>query len=181
VSAVIEVNPLEQFSPEPTTPGDSCLLVIFGASGDLTRRKLVPGLYNLACEGCMNPQFQVLGVGRTPMTSEEFRAKLRESTSKAGDTRDFSDAHWHEFENRLHYLAGDINDDQFYGRLRDQLNKMQSGGSSANRLFYVSTPASVAGPIVEGLARAGLNRTDHGWTRIILEKPFGHDLESALQ
>ena len=181
MSAVIEVNPLEQFSPEPPTPGDSCLLIIFGASGDLTRRKLIPGLYNLACVGCMNPQFEVLGVGRTPMTSEEFRSKLRESTSKSGDTRDFSGDHWREFENRLHYFAGDINDDQFYTRLRDQLDKMQSGGSSSNRLFYVSTPASVAGPIVEGLARAGLNRTGQGWTRIILEKPFGHDLESALQ
>jgi glucose-6-phosphate 1-dehydrogenase len=122
VSAVIEVTPLEQFSPEPPTPGESCLLIIFGASGDLTRRKLIPGLYNLACVGCMNPQFEVLGVGRTPMTSEEFRSKLRESTSKSGDTRDFSDEHWREFQNRLHYFAGDINDDQFYGRLRDQLD-----------------------------------------------------------
>ena len=179
--SVIEVTPLQQFVPEPPTAGDSCLLIIFGASGDLTRRKLIPGLYNLACVGCMNPQFEVLGVGRTPMTSEEFRSKLRESTSKAGDTRDFSDSHWREFENRLHYFAGDINDDQVYTRLREQLEKMQSGGSSANLLFYVSTPASVAGPIVEGLARAGLNRSDKGWTRIILEKPFGHDLESALQ
>jgi glucose-6-phosphate 1-dehydrogenase len=181
VSTVVEVNPLQQFSPEPPSVGDSCLLIIFGASGDLTRRKLIPGLYNLACVGCMNPQFEVLGVGRTAMTSEEFRSKLRESTSTAGDTRDFSDNRWHEFENRLHYFPGDINDDQFYARLRDQLDKMQSGGSSPNRLFYVSTPASVAGPIVEGLARAGLNRSDKGWTRIILEKPFGHDLQSALQ
>jgi glucose-6-phosphate 1-dehydrogenase len=181
MSAVIEVSPLEQFSPEPPSPGDSCLLIIFGASGDLTRRKLIPGLYNLACVGCMNPTFEVLGVGRTPMTSEEFRSKLRESTSKSGDARDFNDDHWREFENRLHYFAGDINDDQFYTRLRDHLDKMQQGGSSTNRLFYVSTPASVAGPLVEGLARAGLNRNANGWTRIILEKPFGHDLASALQ
>jgi glucose-6-phosphate 1-dehydrogenase len=181
VSAVIEVNPLEQFSLEPPVAGDSCVLIIFGASGDLTRRKLIPGLYNLACVGCMNPQFEVLGVGRTPLTSEEFRSKLRESTSKSGDTRDFSDDHWREFENRLHYFAGDVNDDQFYANLRDQLEKMQHGGASSNRLFYVSTPASVAGPIVERLARAGLNRTGHGWTRIILEKPFGHDLDSARE
>jgi glucose-6-phosphate 1-dehydrogenase len=181
VSAVIEVNPLEQFSLEPPPAGDSCVLVIFGASGDLTRRKLIPGLYNLACVGCMNPQFEVLGVGRTPMTSEEFRSKLRESTPKSGDTRDFSDQHWHEFEKRLQYFAGDINDDQFYTRLGDQLEKMQRAGSSPNRLFYVSTPASVAGPIVEGLARAGLNRSNNGWTRIILEKPFGHDLDSAQE
>jgi glucose-6-phosphate 1-dehydrogenase len=179
VSAVIPVNPLVQFSPEPPSAGDSCLLIIFGASGDLTRRKLIPGLYNLACVGCMNPQFEVLGVGRTPMTSEEFRSKLREATSKSGDTRDFSEDHWREFENRLYYFAGDIGDNQFYTRLRDHLAEMQRGETSANRLFYVSTPASVAGPIVEGLARAGLNWTSEAWTRIILEKPFGHDLKSA--
>ncbi len=181
MSAVIEVNLLEQFSLEPPSAGDSCVLIIFGASGDLTRRKLIPGLYNLACAGCMNPQFEVLGVGRTPMTSEEFRSKLSESTSKSGDTRDFSDNQWHEFEKRLHYFAGDVNDDQFYTRLGDHLGKMQSGGSSPNRLFYVSTPGSVAGPIVDGMARAGLNRNGKCWTRIVLEKPFGHDLDSALQ
>ena len=181
MAAVIEVTPLGQISPEPPPAGDSCLITIFGASGDLTRRKLIPGLYNLACEGCMNPEFEVLGLGRTPMTTEEFRSKLGETTSKAGDTRDFSADRWREFEKRLYYFAGDINDDQFYARLREEIEKMQSGGSSANRLFYVSTPASVAGPIVEGLERAGLNRSDKGWTRIILEKPFGHDLQSALQ
>ena len=114
MSAVIEVNPLDQFSLEPLPAGDSCVLVIFGASGDLTRRKLIPSLYNLACVGCMNPQFEVLGIGRTPMSSEEFRAKMREATSKASDARDFNDRHWQEFEHRLHYFAGDVNDEQFY-------------------------------------------------------------------
>src|SRR5277367_210510 len=105
--AVIDVNPLEKFSLEPRPTGDSCLLVIFGASGDLTRRKLIPGLYNLACDGCMNPQFEVLGVGRTQMTSEQFRAELRESASKSGDTREFNEDHWKEFEQRLNYFTGD--------------------------------------------------------------------------
>jgi glucose-6-phosphate 1-dehydrogenase len=177
--AVIEVNPLEKFSLEPLPSGDSCLLVIFGASGDLTHRKLVPGLYNLACAGCMNPQFEVLGVGRTPMSSEAFREKMREAVGTSSDARGYNESAWHEFENRLDYLVGDINDDQFYSRLRDRMEEMERAGSSHNRLFYVSTPASAAGPIIEGLARAGLNRRDQGWTRIILEKPFGHDLESA--
>src|SRR5580700_8578599 len=75
MSAIIQANPLEKLSQEPLTNGDSCVLVIFGASGDLTNRKLIPGLYNLACEGCMNPQFEVLGIGRTPMSPEEFRKK----------------------------------------------------------------------------------------------------------
>jgi glucose-6-phosphate 1-dehydrogenase len=179
MSAVIEVNPLERFSLEPLPSGDSCTVVIFGASGDLTRRKLIPGLYNLACVGCMNPQFNVVGVGRTPMSSEDFRRKMREGTSKSGDTRNFSDPSWHEFENRLHYFTGDIGDTQFYSKLREHLDEMVRAGYSANRLFYVSTPASVAGPIIEGLALAGLNRSEKGWARIILEKPFGHDLKSA--
>jgi glucose-6-phosphate 1-dehydrogenase len=181
LSAVIEVNPQEKFSLEPLPAGDACLLVIFGASGDLTRRKLIPSLYNLACVGCMNPQFEVLGVGRTKMTSEEFRAKLRESAAKSSDTRDFNESHWKEFEQRLHYFAGDITDDQFYERLRERMSDARKSVSKPNHLFYVSTPASVAGPIVEGLARAGLNHGEGGWVRIILEKPFGHDLKSAQE
>src|SRR3984893_12815289 len=105
MSAVIEANPLEKFSLEPLPAGDSCLLVIFGASGDLTRRKLIPGLYNLACVGCMNPQFEVLGIGRTEMSSEDFRAKMHDAVSKSSDTRDFNESHWKEFEQRLHYFV----------------------------------------------------------------------------
>ncbi len=181
MSAVIDVSALEKFSQEPLPTGDACVLVIFGASGDLTRRKLIPSLYNLACVGCMNPQFEVLGVGRTEMSSEDFRAKLRESASQSSDTRGFDERHWKEFEQRLHYIVGDPTDDQFYGRLRDRLGESKQSKSSPNHLFYVSTPASVAAPIIHGLARAGLNLNDAGWTRIILEKPFGHDLKSAQE
>lgn len=181
MSAVVDVKPLETFSREPLPVGDSCLLVIFGASGDLTRRKLIPSLYNLACVGCMNPRFEVLGVGRTKMTSEAFRSNMREDVAHSGDTRDFTQLGWQEFENRLHYFVGDVNDGQFYGRLRSHLDEMQRAGSSPNRLFYVSTPASVAGPIIEGLAGAGLNSSQAGWTRVVLEKPFGHDLNSARE
>jgi glucose-6-phosphate 1-dehydrogenase len=181
MSAVIEVNPLQQFSQEPLPSGDSCTVVIFGASGDLTRRKLIPGLYNLACVGCMNPEFNVVGVGRTPMTSEEFRSKMREATSKASDTRNFDAKTWQEFESRLRYFTGDIADPHFYFKLHQHLEETVRAGHSSNRLFYVSTPASVAGPIIDGLAAAGLNRSDNGWSRIILEKPFGHDLKSARE
>jgi glucose-6-phosphate 1-dehydrogenase len=179
MSAIIQASPLEKFSQEPLPTGDSCVLVIFGASGDLTKRKLIPGLYNLACVGCMNPEFEVLGIGRTSMSSEEFRKKSGEAAAKSKDTRDFSESGWRGFERRLHYLVGDINDPNFYPRLRDHLQAMEKNGSSPNRLFYVSTPASVAGPIIEGLGAVGLNRRDTGWTRIVLEKPFGRDLESA--
>ncbi|HTA69911.1 MAG TPA: glucose-6-phosphate dehydrogenase [Bryobacteraceae bacterium] len=180
-NSTIAVNPLEKFSLEPLPTGDSCLLVIFGASGDLTRRKLIPGLYNLACVGCMNPQFEVLGIGRTPMQSEDFRAKMREALAGSSDARDFTESGWQKFENRLNYYVGDINDKKFYAQLREQLDQMQRAGSSPNRLFYVATPASAAGPVIEGLAQVGLNHSESGWTRIILEKPFGHDLNSARE
>ena len=179
MSAIIQANPLEKLSQEPLPTGDSCVLVIFGASGDLTKRKLMPGLYNLSCEGCMNPEFEVLGIGRTSMSSEEFRKKTGEAAAKSKDTRDFSGPGWTDFETRLHYMEGDINNPNFYPQLRNRLEEMEKSGSSPNHLFYVSTPASVAGPIIEGLGAVGLNRRDRGWTRIVLEKPFGRDLESA--
>jgi glucose-6-phosphate 1-dehydrogenase len=179
MSAIIQASPLEKVSQEQPPTGDSCVLIIFGASGDLTKRKLIPGLYNLACEGCMNPEFEVLGIGRTPMRSEEFRKKTAEAAAESKDTRNFSQARWADFERRLHYVVGDINDPKFYSGLRVRLEEMEKNGSSPNHLFYVSTPASVAGPIIEGLGAVGLNRRDRGWARIVLEKPFGRDLESA--
>src|ERR1700746_2222352 len=179
MSATIQASPVEKLSQEPLPTGDSCVLVIFGASGDLTKRKLIPGLYNLACEGCMNPEFEVLGIGRTPMRSEEFRKKTGEAAAESKDTRNFSEPKWPDFEHPLHYMVGDINDPKFYSQLRVRLEQMEKNGSSPNHLFYVSTPASVAGPIIEGLGVVGLNRRDRGWTRIVLEKPFGRDLESA--
>src|SRR6202035_4576245 len=179
MSTIIQASPLEKLFQEPLPTGDSCLLVIFGASGDLTKRKIIPGLFNLACVGCMNPKFEVLGIGRTPMSSEEFRKKTGEAAAKSKDTRDFSESAWADFQTRLHYMVGDVNDPTFYTQLRVRLEEMQKNGSSPNHLFYVSTPASVAGPIIEGLGAVGLNRREHGWARIILEKPFGRDLESA--
>ena len=129
MSAIIQASPLEKLSQEPPPTGDSCVLIIFGASGDLTKRKLIPGLYNLACEGCMNPQFEVLGIGRTPMSSEEFRKKSGEAAAKSKDTRDFSESGWKDFEARLHYMVGDINDSSFYAQLRVRLEAMEKNGS----------------------------------------------------
>ena len=179
MATIVEASPMEKLAHEGLPTGDSCILVIFGASGDLTKRKLIPGLYNLSCAGCMNPQFEVLGVGRTQMSSEEFRGKMGEALKKSKDARDFSEQGWKEFEKRLNYMVGDINDPKFYGELRKQIEEMEKKGSSPNHLFYVSTPASIAGPIIEGLGAAGLNRRGKGWTRIVLEKPFGRDLKSA--
>jgi len=170
MSAIIQGSRVEKLSQEPLLTGDSCVLVIFGASGDLTKRKLMPGLYNLACESCMNPEFEVLGIGRTPMSAEEFRKKTGEAAAKSKDTRECSESGWEDFEQRLYYIVGDINDPTFYPELRNRLDEMEKGGSSPNHLFYVSTPASVARPIIEGLGAVGLNHRDDGWTRIVLER-----------
>src|SRR5438552_833067 len=134
MSAIIQASPLEKLSPEPLPTGDSCVLVIFGASGDLTKRKLIPGLYNLSCAGCMNPEFEVLGIGRTPMSSEEFRKKTGEAAAKSKDTRDFSESGWTDFETRLNYMVGDINDPKFYPQLRVRLEEMEKNGSSPNQV-----------------------------------------------
>src|SRR5258707_9958461 len=127
----------------------------------------------------MTRLFEVLGFGGMTMSSEELRKTNGEAASKSQDTRSFSESGWTFFETRLNYMVGDINDPKFYPQLRVRLEEMEKNGSSPNHLFYVSTPASVAGPIIEGLGAVGLNHSDHGWTRIVLEKPFGRDLESA--
>ena len=122
MSALIQGSPLESLSREPLTTADSCVLVIFGAAGDLTNRKLNPALYNLACLGCMNPEFEVLRIGRTPMSSKRFSQEDRASK----DTPDFSESGWTDFEIRLHYMVGDIDDPKFFPRLRFRLEGMQN-------------------------------------------------------
>ena len=178
MSTLVQSKP--QKAAQPSLPqGDSCLLVIFGATGDLTHRKLIPALYDLACVGCTNRNFDVLGIGRTPLTDEEFRERLRQGAAKSKETRNFTEEGWNDFANRLHYLVGDASQAEFYPRLKAKLEEMQESESSKNVLFYISTSASLAPPIVEGLGAAGLARNSDGWTRIILEKPFGRDLKSA--
>ena len=167
---------------EPRLPkAGSCLLIIFGGTGDLTRRKLIPALYDLACIGCTNPTFDVLGIGRTPLTDEQFRERMHEGAAKSKDARNYSEDAWADFSRRLHYLIGNANESAFFPELKKKIAEMQAQGASKNVLFYVSTPASLAPPIVEGLGTAGLAHNSEGWTRIVLEKPFGHDLKSAQE
>jgi glucose-6-phosphate 1-dehydrogenase len=179
MTPVIEAE-AEQKLKRPALPeADPCTLVIFGASGDLTRRKLIPALYDLCGVGCINPRFEVVGTGRTPMTDEQFRDSMREAAKSSQDVRGFSEDRWKLFANRLRYIVGDPASTGFYAGLRSFLEQMPRDGSSPNVLFYISTPASFAGEIVSGLQSAALNHSEKGWSRIILEKPFGRDLESA--
>jgi glucose-6-phosphate 1-dehydrogenase len=123
----------------------------------------------------------VLGVSRTQLTDEQFQERMHEGTASSKDARNYSEEAWKDFATRLHYLIGDANHPDFYPVLKARLAEMQKHGASKNVLFYVSTPASLAPPIVEGLGKAGLARNSEGWTRIVLEKPFGHDLKSAQE
>ena len=180
MSTAVATEPIKILQPTLPKAG-SCLLVIFGGTGDLTRRKLIPALYDLACIGCTNPTFDVLGIGRTQLTDEQFQERMHEGTANSKDARNYSEEAWTGFAKRLHYLIGDANHPDFYPLLKAKIAEMQKHGASKNVLFYVSTPASLAPPIVEGLGNAGLARNGEGWRRIVLEKPFGHDFKSAQE
>jgi glucose-6-phosphate 1-dehydrogenase len=179
MSTIVQATPAEKPKAESLPTAPPALMVIFGASGDLTRRKLIPALFDLACVGCMNPFFQVVGTGRTEMTSEEFRKDMHDAAKASHDTRNFNDTRWEWFAERLHYIPGDIKDPKLFSELAAKLDSLNQASRPHNRLYYVSTPASLAPPIVAGLGAAGLNHNSKGWAKIILEKPFGHDLESA--
>jgi glucose-6-phosphate 1-dehydrogenase len=161
-------------------PGEPCLLVIFGASGDLTRRLLTPALYNLACDGLLPERFAVAGVAIDELSTEQFRARLSADIRRFTTRPTLDPGVWDDLARRLHYLPGDFAAPATYPRLAELLVRLdvehQVGG---NLLFYLATPPAVFGLICEQLARAGFNRRDRGWTRVIVEKPFGHDLDSA--
>ena len=155
-------------------------IVIFGASGDLTRRKLVPALHTLACGGLLAPATRIIGVARTPLSDQAFRDRLYGGVDEYALiklTPGICEL-WDRFAERHSYLAGDYDDPDTYRRLAERLAQLDVGG---NALFYLATPPLLYPVIVELQGRAGLNHSELGWTRIIIEKPFGHDLQSARQ
>ncbi|HKV37653.1 MAG TPA: glucose-6-phosphate dehydrogenase, partial [Blastocatellia bacterium] len=168
---------------EPTFPtADPCVLIIFGASGDLTRRKLVPALCHMYVAGALTKDFRVLGIGQDKFTDEEFRARSREGVKESDEIDPVSDSDLDEFISSLHYISGELTSQATYKIVADRLEELAAkSGASHNRLFYFSTPPSLAPAIVEGLGEAGLTSEDKGWSRMIIEKPFGRDLESASE
>ena len=154
---------------------EPCVVVIFGATGDLTLRKLMPALFHLACEGCMVGPFQVIGIGRQAMTDDGFRDHLKEGVAHSAEIKRFSEDEWRTFASRITYLGGDFADPSTYQQLADYLD----GLPIANHLFYFATAPSAAPAIIRGLVGAGLHREEKGWSRIVIEKPFGRDLVSA--
>jgi glucose-6-phosphate 1-dehydrogenase len=158
------------------------VIVIFGASGDLTKRKLVPALHSLACEGALPHATQILGVARSEFTDESFRERLGEGVRTYARLRPGACSRWEELSDRHHYLQGGYDDPETYERLEERLADFDAEhGTEGNRVFYMATPPVLFSMILEQLEHAGLNRNDQGWVRIIVEKPFGHDLESARE
>ena len=181
MATIVEARPTARYATPALPKADSCILIIFGATGDLTKRKLIPALYDLACVGCMSPHFDIVGIGRKDFSDETLRNSLQEAAAQSKDARNFSSEGWQDFAQRITYFRADTDDPTSYPRLAKRLAELQSGGASPNLIFYLATPSSVFKEIIQGLGAAGLNRNPRGWTRIVVEKPFGHDLASAKE
>ena len=157
-----------------------CTIVIFGASGDLTARKLIPALYQLFLEKQMPADFRVVGFARREKTDESWRTELRAALDQFSRTKPVDDKVWHAFAEKLFYCIGDLTDDAAYKRLEAQLTEFGSAPLRENLLFYLAISPSQFGEVVEQVHRSGLlNKEGAGWQRIVVEKPFGHDLASA--
>jgi glucose-6-phosphate 1-dehydrogenase len=164
-------------------PSDPCAIVMFGASGDLARRKLLPALYDLSYHACLAPRFRLLGFARTHMSDDDFRQKAGESLPK-GNEEGADENQKAEFLKQLQYFAGDYDDPEAFRRLAKRLDELDGEGQlSGNRLFYLATPPEVYAHVIEQLKNAGLTKpkTEKSWTRIIIEKPFGRDKASARE
>lgn len=160
--------------PEPAT------IVIFGASGDLTERKLVPALYSLAAEHHLS-KLAIVGFGRTALTDDAFRAQLRAGVEKFARRRPIDPELWSSFGAPIYYQQGHFDDPASFQRLKERLSRIEAEhGLPRNRLYYLAVPPSAFAPIVQNLGASGLaEEGDRTFSRVIIEKPFGTDLESA--
>ncbi|MCI0534945.1 MAG: glucose-6-phosphate dehydrogenase, partial [Verrucomicrobiales bacterium] len=161
---------------------EPCTIVIFGASGDLTARKLIPALYHLCREKQMPEPFRIVGVARREKTSESWREEMRLALRQFSRTKPVDDGVWAGFSANLIYCQGDISEPATYEKLAEQVAGFGHGGLQHNLLFYLATSPSQFGEIVQHLHDANLleKAPKDGYSqRIIIEKPFGHDLSSA--
>jgi glucose-6-phosphate 1-dehydrogenase len=167
---------------EAGQPAPPAVMVIVGASGDLTKRKLIPALFNLATEGLLADNFAVVGLARSEMSHEQFRQKLTDDMKKYAAHAVDSEL-WAKFVRRLYYLSADLTEPSSYERLRDLLAEVdRNHGTGGNYFYYLATAPTFFAPVTEQLANAGLTaQDDDRWRRVIVEKPFGSDLETARQ
>ena len=161
-------------------PADPCVMVIFGAAGDLTKRKLIPALYNLAKGDLLSREFAVVGVARADMSTDDFRKKIASDMQEFATSKIDSDL-WEWLERRLYYVSGNFNEPATYQKLQAALAGVdEAHGVHGNYFFYLATAPDYFADIVTQLGTAGLAREEAGqWRRVIIEKPFGRDLDSA--
>jgi glucose-6-phosphate 1-dehydrogenase len=152
-------------------------IVIFGATGDLAHRKILPAFYALSQQGLLPEHRHIVGFARRDWTDETFRAEMRHGIEQFSRIP-FEAAAWENFAAQLHYHRSEFEQPDGYARLSELLDR--SGTAADNRLFYLATPPEAYPAIVQHLGEAGLNHSEHGWTRLIIEKPFGRDLHSAV-
>jgi glucose-6-phosphate 1-dehydrogenase len=163
----------------PGRPGDPCVMVIFGASGDLTKRKLIPALYNLAKDHLLSKEFALVGVARNEMNTEQFRDMISKEIGDFATTKVDPDL-WHWFARRIYYISGNFDDPAIYQELARMLGEVdKEHGTRGNYFYYLATAPSFFGTVVKQLGAAGLVSEERGWRRVIIEKPFGRDYESA--
>ena len=168
-------NPLLEGLRLRRTP-DPCALVIFGASGDLTRRKLFPALYSLALRGLLPERFGVVGVARTQESDDQFRERMKEAVQEFGRD-EFRQETWDWLAEGMRYVSTDFADEGGEDHVGTALNELdEKRGTSGNRVYYFAVPPDAIATL---LREVGERRSTNGWTRVIVEKPFGRDLESA--
>lgn len=177
-------NPLVEATRSNKT-ADPCIVVIFGATGDLTGRKLLPALYNLARDGQLPAHFACVGFARREKTSEEFREEMLDAVNKFSRVKPVDQTLWETFSEQLFYHQSDFDKDEGYEKLRKLLNELDAKyGTKGNHLFYLSTQPSYFPLVIEKLKQHKLiyevGNDEQRWSRVIIEKPFGEDLTSAL-
>ncbi len=176
-----DVNPLRA-GVASSRITDPCNVIFFGASGDLVKRMLMPAMYNLRLGDILPANYGIVGFSRSEYDTEQFRDEMHKSIDEFSRSGPAKDPLWSDFAKRLSYVPGSFDDPAAYAQLRKLIEQNDAElGTSANRLFYLSTPPSVFGLIIDQLEAAGLGPSNNktGWTRVIIEKPFGTDLDSA--
>jgi len=179
---VTDANPLAEGGVDAVAP--PAVLVVFGASGDLTSRKLMPAVEQLALRRLLPGGFSVVGVARTEMTDEDFRERMRTAVEKLGGGGDEARHVWEALTGGFRYVAGDYSDPATFQQLREVLDRLdRERGTGGNRLYYLATPPTTFPVIVGGLAGQGLNRPtiEGAFVRIVIEKPYGRDGRSARE
>jgi glucose-6-phosphate 1-dehydrogenase len=174
----MEENPFREADLSLRNHPESCIIVIFGATGDLTHRKLIPALYNLAADGDLPAGLRVVGFARREKSDEEFRSGLEE-LNKEVSRQGHNDDLWAQFSQSITYHTSEFGDLEGYAALKKRLDAMEKEGASPNRLYYLASAPEFFDDILLHLRESGLNQSGTGWCRAVVEKPFGTDLATA--